>query len=168
MIKAFKTALALVLALALLLSATACGEYKRVELGDLGLSIMKNMRKTADDNYDICYSTLECMIGAQEINAQRLEKMGLSADATLEMATNAFIERNGIDRSQCELSFDEEMNAYKMRYSLSYDGSVYYFHYNVFIGGSERMYFVDMICDYEESSYYIIEFERMGKRITCK
>lgn len=168
MIKAFKTALALVLTLALLLSATACGEYKAAELGDLSLSVLKNMRKTDDGNYDICFSTLECMVGAQEITAERLEKMGLAADATLEQATNSFIERNGIDRSQCELTYDEDMNAYKMRYSVSFDGEAYYFHYNIFIGGSERMYFIDMICDYGDSSYYIIEFEKMGKLISCK
>lgn len=168
MIKKLKVLLILCLSLSVLLLAVSCGEYRVVEFENLSFSIPKKMRKTADEKFDICYTTMECMLGVQIITEEILSVMELSSEATLEEVTDAFITRNGIDKNQCSLSYDENAEAYKLRYSISFDGEAYYFHYIVIIGEGKNMYFVDMSCDYENSSYYLIEFEKWGKTVSLK
>ena len=134
---ALRGLISLSLVLVVLLCSVSCGEYKEDGIGSLKFSVLKDMRKTDDEGYDICYTTLECLYGVQEITEERLSIMGLGKDATLEEATDAFMTRNGIDKSQCELTYDEAAGAYKFRYSVSFDQDKYYFHYTVIIGNDE-------------------------------
>ena len=152
----------------LLLTMISCEETRKHTLGDLSFEVPQNLRVTNMAGYDIYLSTMECALSVQELDDEMLAEAGLRKSDGLEKMVNDYFTKNGIDKSQCHLTYSEKQNAYKFRYSVSDDQQTYYFHYVVMIGNGESFYFVDMICDFDNSNYYLQEFERWGKTFNVK
>lgn len=154
----FRIIALLLLAVMTLGLLVSCGENKTYTFEEFSFTIPKKMRKTPVEGVDMCYSSIEAAISVQKMTADKLSALDLDETATVKELTDAFFEKNGIDANQCYLTFEEEQNAYKFRYSFSPDGENMYFHYVVMIGEVGKLYFVDMTADYEKSPSYLSVF----------
>jgi hypothetical protein len=154
-------ALAMIFCL-LSLCLISCEKSRVHTVGELSLKVPEKLRVSHMEGYDLYLSTMECALSVQKLNDETLAETGLSVNDGLEALVDNYFVKNKIDKSQCYLTYVEEQNAYKFRYSITMDKENYYFHYIVMVGGKEAVYFIDMICDYEKSLEFLPEFDKWG------
>lgn len=140
----------------------SCEKNRIHTVGELTLKVPEKLRVSHMEGFDLYLSTMECAVFVQELNDEVLAETGLSVNDGLKALVDNYFVKNKIDKSQCYLTYAEEQNAYKFRYSMSEDMETYYFHYIVMIGGKEAVYFIDMVCDYDMSLDFLPEFDKWG------
>lgn len=151
-----KTVCVLLFLLLTLSVFTACAASGDVEYTEHGLkfTLPKEMRRTASDVYEICYTTPEAVFSAMKLDEKRLASLEVDADITAAEYAELFLELNGIDASLCKITYNQKNRSYNFSYSQSSDGESYTYCRVMIVEAQSAFYYVGMSCSYDRSDEY--------------
>lgn len=137
-------------------------EYSDVTYRESGIQLIlrNDMRRTENEDYDLFFSNMigNVMLTASKLDAEALEKVGVSPGASAGEYVDKIIEINGFDREMIYYDYDENRGSHSFRYTVGDDkGGVFY--YVVVIGGGENLWYVEMVCSEDDSGLYAERFD---------
>ena len=168
--KYIKIILSVLLVISSLLCLYSCADKNDTTytIDGLTFTIPTNMRRSEEEKYDIYFSTYTTAFIAMKIDEEFLTKEKLPEDTDAKAYVDILFDLNDIDKEQCEVSYSESQKAYKFHFSNSPDNVDYTFNYCVVLDGVDCVWYVVMMCNYEDASGYLPTFEIWGNSIRAK
>lgn len=146
-------------------SVVSCDDdgYENITYREGGIEFFlpSNMRRSSVDGYDFYFSNLSTSIifTAVEIDAALLSELQIETTVTAEEYIEIIFERNNIDKSKIYYEYDEKRDLYNFRYTYVDEDGYEIFYYIVVVGEPGNLWYIEMLCENEDSETYLSTFE---------